>query len=59
MSDKKTIWSAALTVIGVNIAIFAICMSLALSNSSRIDLVHQRTDTIQLMIYDILKELKK
>ncbi len=73
MSDKKTIWSAALTVIGVNVAIFAVVIQIALTNMScisqinaridqvnaRTDQVQQRTDAIQLMIYDTLKELKK
>lgn len=66
MSDKKTIWAAALTVIGVNIPILAIVIQIALTNMSmiaqmnaRTDQVQQRTDAIQLMIYDTLKELKK
>lgn len=59
MNENKSQWAHTVTIIGVNIALFAIGISLSLSNSSRIDLVHQRTDAIQLMIYDALKELKK
>lgn len=66
MSEKKTIWAAAFTVIGINIPILAIVIQIALSNLSminqvnaRIDQVQQRTDAIQLMVYDTLKELKK
>lgn len=46
-------------IIGVNIAIGAILISMWISHASRIDAVNSRMDTIHMMIYDILKDAKK
>jgi len=59
MTDKTTSWVQTFTILGVNLAIFVICMNISISNSARIDQVQQRMDAVQMMIYDTLKELKK
>lgn len=73
MSDNKTQWAHTIAIIGVNIATIAIVLQIAVSNmncisqtnartdqvNARTDQVQQRTDAIQLMIYDVLKDLKK
>lgn len=46
-------------IIGVNIAIGAILISMWISHASRIDAVNSRMDTIHMMIYDMLKDTKK
>jgi hypothetical protein len=48
-----------LAIIGVNIAIAAILITMSLSNSSRIDAANSRMDTLHVMFYDLLKEWKK
>ncbi len=45
-----------LAIIGVNIAIAAILITLWISNSSRIDAANSRMDTLHVMYYDLLKE---
>lgn len=47
-----------LAIIGVNVAIAAILISLWTSNSSRIDAANTRMDTLHVMFYDLLKEKK-
>lgn len=66
MENTKSQWPHTLTIVAVNIAIFAIVLQIALANMAsisqanvRTDQVQQRTDAIQLMVYDMLKELKK
>jgi hypothetical protein len=48
-----------IAIIGVNMAIAAIILSLWISNSSRIDAINTRMDTIYIMFYDLLREGKK
>ncbi len=48
-----------LAIIGVNIAIGAILVSMWLSHAHRIDSVNQRIDTMHTMFYDLLREGKK
>lgn len=48
-----------LAIIGVNLAVFALVLQLVLSNSHKIDVQSARTDAMQMMIYDLLKEMKK
>lgn len=48
-----------LAIIGVNLAIAAMLLTLILSNSSRIDTANARSDALYNMVYDILKEGKK
>lgn len=66
MNENKSQWAHTVTIIAVNIALFAIGVQISLANmasiaqvNARTDQVQQRTDAIQLMIYDTLKELKK
>ena len=48
-----------LAIIGVNVAIAAILITMLVSNSHRIDAVNNRIDTVYNMFYDLLKEVKK
>lgn len=66
MTDKSNAWIHTLTIVGVNLAIFAVVVQIALSNSERIDACNaridqsnQRMDCVQMMIYDMLKEFKE
>jgi hypothetical protein len=46
-------------IIGVNIAIFTVLVAMFISNLSSISSVNQRVDSIHMMIYDMIKEMKK
>ena len=48
-----------MAIIGVNVAIAAIILSLWISNSHRVDAANARSDAIYIMIYDLIKEGKK
>lgn len=48
-----------MTIIGINIAIGAIALSICLSNISSITSSNARIDTLHVMFYDLLKEIKK
>lgn len=48
-----------LTIVGVNIAIFAVLVTMFISNSNRIDAANARSDTLHVLCYDLLKEIKK
>lgn len=48
-----------LAIIGVNLGIGAILVSLWLANCSRIDATNARSDTLYTMFYDLLREVKK
>ena len=52
-------WVQTFTILGVNLAIFAILVNLSISNASRIDQCNQRLDNVQMMIYDTLKDIQK
>ncbi len=52
-------WVQTFTILGVNLAIFAILVNLSISNASRIDQCNQRLDNVQMMIYDALKDIQK
>ena len=47
-----------LAIIGVNLAIAAILVSLWVSNSHRIDAANARSDALYVCFYDLLKERK-
>jgi hypothetical protein len=51
--------SDTLAIIGVNLAIAAILLSLSLSNMSNISSANARMDTLHVMFYDLLKEGRK
>lgn len=69
MDNKQTFLKNhidTLAIIGVNIAIAAILITMWVSQSSRIDAanarsdaLYSRIDTIQMIIYDMLKEGRK
>jgi len=66
MNDRITSWIQTFTVIGVNIAMFGLLISMYVSNThridqsnSRLDQMNQRLDAVQMMIYDSLNVLKK
>lgn len=66
MNDQSNTWIHTLTIIGVNLAIFAVIIQMTLANSGRIDACNARIDTsnqrmdcVQMMIYDALKEFKE
>ncbi len=46
-------------IIGVNLAIAAILVTMMISHSSRIDQANARIDTLHVMFYDLLREVKK
>lgn len=48
-----------LAIIGVNLAIFAMLLTLILSNSSRIDAANARSDALYNMVYELIKEGRK
>jgi hypothetical protein len=55
-----------ITIIGVNIAIAAVALNICFTNISsinatnaRMDAANARLDTMQHMIYDLLKEMRK
>ena len=48
-----------LAIIGVNLALFAFMLNFMISTSHRVDAVNARLDTVQMMIFDMLKEGKK
>jgi hypothetical protein len=48
-----------LTIIGVNLAIAAILVSLWISNSHRVDAANARSDQLYNIIVDMLKQGKK
>lgn len=51
--------SDTMAIIGVNIAMGAILLSICLSNISSIAAANARTDTLHIMFYDLLREGKK
>lgn len=69
MEDKPSFLKNHLdtiAIIGVNVAIGAILVSMWISHSHRIDAVNSRLDaassrmdTLHMMFYDLLKEVKK
>lgn len=69
MSDKQSFFKRpgdTATIIGVNIAIAAFMLSMIISTSQRVDSFNERIDAcqtrsdgIQMMVYDALKEFKK
>jgi len=48
-----------IAIIGVNIAIAAILLTICISNISSISAVNSRIDTLHVMFYDLLKEGRK
>ena len=48
--------SDTIAIIGVNLAVAAILLSLILSNMTNIAAVNARLDTLHVMFYDLLKE---
>ncbi len=48
-----------LAIIGVNLAIAAMLISMHFSDVARIDATNQRIDNTYMLIYDLLKEGKK
>jgi hypothetical protein len=48
-----------IAIIGVNVAMGAIALSICLSNMSSIQATNARIDTLHVMFYDLLKEGKK
>lgn len=48
-----------MAIIGVNIAIGAIALSICMSNISSITAANARIDTLHTMFYDLLKEGRK
>jgi hypothetical protein len=48
-----------ITIIGVNIAIAAILVTMIISNSHRIDSANARSDGLYSICMDMLKEIKK
>jgi hypothetical protein len=48
-----------IAIIAVNIALFGIALSIALTNISSIAAVNARMDTMHTMIYDLIKEGRK
>ena len=48
-----------LAIIGVNLAIAAVVMSICISNISSTAAANARIDTLHVMFYDLLKEVKK
>lgn len=48
-----------LAIIGVNIAIFAMLVTMWISNAHRIDSANARTDQLQMLCYDLLKEIQR
>ena len=48
-----------IAIIGVNLAIAAILLTIFLSNMSSISAANTRIDTLHVMFYDLLKESKK
>ena len=48
-----------LAIIGVNIAIAAILITMWISHAHRMDCANQRIDTLHTMFYDLLKEGRK
>ena len=49
----------AIAIVGVNIAIAAIMISLWISTTSRVDATNARIDALHVMFYDLLKEGRK
>lgn len=47
-----------IAIIGVNLAAIAILVSMWISNTSRVDIANSRIDTLHVMFYDLLKEMK-
>lgn len=48
-----------IAIIGVNIAIAAILMSICISNSHRIDAVNTRSDALYTVVMNLMTEIKK
>jgi len=62
MEKTQSFWqkhSDTIVIIGVNATMVAIIVSMFLSMSSRIDVANARIDTIYVMFYDLLREVKK
>ncbi len=51
--------SDTIAIIGVNLAMMAILLTICLSNMSSIAAANTRIDTLHVMFYDLLKEGKK
>lgn len=47
-----------IAIIGVNLAIAAILVTMWVSNTHRVDSTNARLDTLHVMFYDLLKEKK-
>lgn len=54
----KTHWDT-ITIVGVNLAVAGLLMALCISNQNQINAVNSRADTLYVMFYDLLKEVKK
>lgn len=54
----KSHWDTV-AIVGVNLAVAAILMSLCLSHNAQIAATNARIDSTYVMIYDILKDCKK
>lgn len=63
MSEQKQSFmknhADTIAIIAVNLTVAAILVSMCISNSSRIDAANARMDTIHIMFYDLLREVKK
>ena len=62
MEDSKGFFknhADTIAIIGVNIAIAAILITMCLSNMSNVNSANTRIDTLHVMFYDLLKEGKK
>ena len=60
--EKTNFWEQhadTIAIIGVNIGIAAFILSICLSNMSNISAANARIDTLHVMFYDLLKEVKK
>ena len=58
---KNSIFNHAdtLAIIGVNLAIAAVLLTICMSNMSTISATNARIDTLHTMFYDLLKEGRK
>ena len=56
---KLNLTTDTVAIIGINIAIAAILITIVISGTSRIDASNARIDTLHVMIYDLIKDIKK
>ena len=56
---KLNLTTDTIAIIGINIAVAAILITIVISGTNRIDASNARIDTMHVMFYDLLKEVKK